>query len=180
MKDNLMETCTFSRTVFEGRVVTLKVDDVSLCDGAVSQREYIEHRGGAAVLAVDSSRYVYLVRQYRYPYGEEMLEIPAGKLEKGEDPEKAAIRELSEETGLVTDKLIKLGIIYPSPGYTNEKLHIYLATKFKQDMAHPDVDERLCTVRIKFDDALDMVRSGEIKDAKTCYAILRYLTGDNG
>lgn len=174
MKENLYENCVQSRTIYKGRVVTLKVDDVALDDGTLTKREYVCHRGGAAILAVDDEDCAYLVRQYRYPYGEVVLEIPAGKLEEGEEPLKAALRELSEETGLVADELTPMGVVYPTPGYTNEKLYIYLATKFCRAAAHPDADERLCLVRVKFDEALAMVRSGEIKDAKTCYAILNY------
>lgn len=165
--------------VYKGKILNLRADDVELPDGRHSKREYVEHRGGASVLAVDNEGYVYLVKQYRYAYREAILEIPAGKLEAGEDPMVTAERELSEETGL-SGKIEPFGLLYPTPGYTNEPLYVYLATELKAGNNHLDDDEFLSVVRIKFDEALGMVLSGEIRDAKTAYAILRYaLTHNN-
>ena len=172
--DELIEKQLLSRTLFEGRVINLRLDDVLLPNGKTSSREYVEHRGGAAVLAVDNDGYVYFVRQFRYPYREVLLEIPAGKLEKGEKPAVAAARELEEETGLVAATLQPYGVVYPSPGYTNEKLYIFKAEGASLAAAHPDEDEFLRLVRMPFADALDMALSGKIPDAKTCYAILKY------
>ena len=172
--EDLIEKQLSAHTLFEGRVINLRVDDVLLPNGKTSSREYVEHRGGAAILAVDDGGYIHLVRQFRYPYREAILEIPAGKLEKGEAPEIAAARELQEETGLVAETVEPYGVIYPSPGYTNERLYIFKASGIAKDVAHPDEDEFLNLVRIPFADALDMVLSGQIKDAKTCFAILKF------
>ena len=159
--------------VYQGKILSLRVDEIELPDGRRSRREYIEHRGGAGVLAVDEQDYIYLVKQYRYAYREVVLEIPAGKLEEGEKPWLTARRELKEETGL-SGKIEEFGLLYPTPGYTNEPLYIYLATKLERGDNHLDNGEFLDVVRLKFDEALNMVLSGEIRDAKTSYAILRY------
>ncbi len=110
----------------KGKIVNLRCDDVLLPDGESCKREVIEHSGGAAVLCVKEGK-VALVRQFRYAYGEELYEIPAGKLDAGEDPAVAAVRELSEETGLTAERLNLLYVLYPTPGYTNEKIYIYRA-----------------------------------------------------
>ncbi len=163
-----------SQTLYDGRIIRLRLDDVELPDGTRSKREYVTHPGGAAVLPVDEDGFVYLVEQFRYPYREAMLEIPAGKLEPDEDPLVAATRELEEETGLAAEQLHMLGTVYPTPGYTNEKLYIYVAKGLKYVGEHPDCDEFLHVVRMPFFDARAKVLSNEINDAKTCYAILKY------
>ena len=110
--------------VFKGKILTVRNDEVSLPDGSHSFREIIEHPGGACVLYVENDK-VLFVRQYRYAYGESIYEIPAGKLDKGEEPIKAAARELEEEAGLIAGRLELMFIDYPTPGYTNEKIYIY-------------------------------------------------------
>ncbi len=159
--------------VYSGKILTLRVDDVITPDGKEAKREYVEHRGGAGVLAVDEDGFVYLVRQYRYAYREELLEIPAGKLEEGEPAVLTAVRELEEETGLYGE-VKEFGLLYPTPGYTNEPLYIFLATNLKKKERHLDEGEFLDVIKIPFSKAYSMVLSGEIKDAKTCYAILKY------
>lgn len=173
MDEKLIEKEVKANKLYDGRIINLRVDDVLLPDGKPAKREYVEHRGGAAILAIDGEGFVYLVRQFRYPYRETLLEIPAGKLEAGEDPVVTAARELAEETGLVADSITPYGVIYPSPGYTNEKLYIYFASGLRQSEAHPDADEFLNVVRVPFEQALQGVIGGEIKDGKTCYAILK-------
>lgn len=163
-----------SERLYDGRIIKLRVDDVQLPDGSRSKREYVEHRGGAAVLPVDDENFAYFVEQFRYPYREATLEIPAGKLEQGEDPLATVSRELEEETGLQAQKITPFGTIYPSPGYTNEKLYIYVAEGLKYVGEHPDRDEFLHVVRMPFGDALEKVMSGEIFDSKTCFAVLKY------
>ncbi len=159
--------------VYQGKILNLRVDDVVLSSGETAKREYVEHIGGAGVLAVDEDGFIYLVRQYRYAYRAETLEIPAGKLEKGEKPIVTATRELLEETGL-EGVIEDFGLLYPTPGYTSEPLYIFLATSLKKKEMHLDDGEYLSLERISFIDALKKVLDGEIKDAKTCYAILKY------
>ncbi len=171
---NCEEKTKKQNLIYKGRILSLYNDEVVLADGSESQREYVHHNGGSSVLAVDKDGYVYLVEQFRYPYREMLLEIPAGKLEEGESAYDCAIRELKEEVGLTADSLIDLGLIYPSPGYTDEPLHIFLATEFTVGENHLDDHELLNVKKIKFDEALQMVKSNQIKDAKTVTAILRY------
>lgn len=174
MKDDLTEQTMQQHLVYQGRIINLYCDDVQLPNGNMGKREYVTHRGGAAILPVDDQGNVYLVRQHRYAYHENILEIPAGKLEAGEDPATTAKRELEEEIGMLCTELVPYGMLYPTPGYTNEHLYVYLAKGLSQGNVHLDEDEFVHTVTLPFDAALRMVLSGEIHDAKTCYAILRY------
>ncbi|MDE5655115.1 MAG: NUDIX hydrolase [Clostridia bacterium] len=171
---NCEEKTKKQNLIYNGRILALYNDEVTLADGSESKREYVHHNGGSSVLAVDKEGYVYLVEQFRYPYREMLLEIPAGKTELGESAYDCAIRELKEEVGLTADSLIDLGVIYPSPGYTDEPLHIFLATSFTVGENNPDEHELINTKKIKFAEALQMVERNEIKDAKTVTAILRY------
>ena len=169
----LTEKTLSSRTVFEGRIVTVKVDSALLPNGAQVSREVVEHPGGVCVLALQEDGTVPLVRQFRYPLGRTMLELPAGKLERGEDPLSGAIRELGEEVGLEPGDMTDLGHIYVSPGFCTEKLHMYLARDVKLVPVHPDEDEFLEIVYMSFDELVDKVMSGEILDGKTVAAVLK-------
>ncbi len=169
-----------SQKIYEGRIIDLRVDDVELPDGARSKREYVVHPGGAAVLPVDDEGFAYLVEQFRYPYREATLEIPAGKIEAGEDPLVTAARELEEETGLRAKLLTPLGVIYPTPGYTNEKLYICFAKGLEYVGEHPDQNEFLHVVRMPLHMAYEKIVRNEIKDGKTCYAIMRYVLLERG
>ena len=159
--------------IFKGKILTLRHDDAVLPDGKPCQREFVEHGGGACVLYVKDEK-VLLVRQYRYPYAESIYEIPAGKLDKGEEPIKAAIRELEEEGGLIAEELKLLYVMYPSPGYTNEKIYIYQALSAKQATAHLDEGEFLDVEYVPLEKAKEMLLTGEIKDAKTIIALQAY------
>ena len=172
----LWEKTLSSQTVFEGKIVTVKVDKALLLNGAEASREVVEHNGGVCILALCEDGTVPMVRQFRYPLGDVLLELPAGKLERGEDPRAAAIRELGEEVGLEPDEVIELGFIYVSPGFCTEKLHMYLARELKSVPVHPDEDEFLDIVHLPFDVLVERVMSGEITDGKTVATTLKTKT----
>ena len=169
----LMEQTLSSRTVFEGKIITVKVDKALLPNGAEASREVVEHPGGVCILALQEDGTVPLVRQFRYPLGDVMLELPAGKLEYGEQPRPAAIRELGEEVGLEPGQLTDLGFIYVSPGFCTERLYMYLARDVQQGPVHPDEDEFLDIVHLPFGELVDMVMSGQITDGKTVATVLK-------
>ena len=160
--------------VYQGKIVNLRCDEAALPDGKPCKREMVEHPGGASVLCVYKGK-VALVRQFRYAYQEELLEIPAGKLERGEDPLLAAKRELEEETGLVASELKPLYTLYPTPGYTNEKIYIYEASGVTAGRQHLDEGEFLNVVFLPVEEVARMIEKGEIRDAKTIVAVQSYL-----
>ena len=162
------------KRIYEGKILNLEVDEVKLPDGSVSSRECGRHHGGAAVLYVYDGK-VLLVKQFRYLYGKEIYEIPAGKLEKDEAPQETAARELREETGYVADDMVPFLKLYPTPGYTDEVIHIYLAKNCRLDSQKLDEGEFLNVSFVKMNDVLKMIESGEICDAKTVSAIYKYL-----
>ncbi|MBO5328113.1 MAG: NUDIX hydrolase [Clostridia bacterium] len=170
----LTEKTLKSKNVYPGKVCNLFVDEIELPDGKTSFREYIKHSGGAAILLINEGK-VLLVKQFRYAYGKEIFEIPAGKLEIGEDPMQAAIRELKEETGYVATKVKKLCTAYPTPGYTNEILHVYFAEEFRKGEQKLDNGEFLNVVYLDINEVLCLIEQGKICDAKTIIAILKYL-----
>jgi len=170
----LKEQMLSSRTVYEGKIVTLHVDQVRLPNGNNALREVVDHPGGVCVLALQEDGTVPLVRQFRYPMGDVMLELPAGKLEYGEEPVSAAVRELGEEVGLKPEgELTELGAMYVSPGFCTEKLHLYLARKVHSVPVHPDEDEFLDVVYLPFEQLVEEVMSGRIEDGKTVTAVLK-------
>ncbi len=158
---------------FEGKIIRVRVDDALLPNGRVSKREVVEHNGGVCVAPLDENGNLYFVEQYRYPYSEVVMELPAGKLEKGEDPYTAGIRELKEETGATAEKVISMGKLYPTPGYCGEIIHLYLATGLSFGSQDPDDDEFLEVKKIHINDAVKMVMDGEIPDSKTQVLILK-------
>ena len=168
-----IEKCVSSRDIFKGRIVHVHVDDVELIDGSRAVREIVEHDGGVTVIPVDAEGNVYCVRQYRYAFGKSIIETPAGKLEKGEDPFECAVRELSEETGFKAGKYVYLGEFYPSPGYCHEKLYAYLALDLTKGEAHLDEGEYLDVVKFSLEELVDMVMNNELEDAKTIIAIMK-------
>ncbi|MGN1078145.1 MAG: NUDIX hydrolase [Candidatus Gallimonas sp.] len=156
--------------VYQGKIINVRCDDAELPDGRACRREIVEHSGGAAVLCVKDGK-IALVKQYRYAYGEEIYEIPAGKLNAGEDPEKAAGRELTEETGLIASRLVLLFTLYPSPGYTNEKIYVYRTEGVKEGVQKLDEGEFLDAEFLPVDEVKGMIARGEIRDAKTIAAV---------
>ena len=171
---DLTEKTRESKTVYQGHIVTVQVDRAELPNGQCAVREVVRHPGGVAVLPLEEDGTVLLVRQFRYPFGKVLLEIPAGKMDKGgEEPRSAALRELGEETGAIPDELISLGSIYVSPGFCDEELHLYLATGLHPGQTHPDEDEFLAPERVPFDELVSRVMAGEIHDAKTVAAVLK-------
>lgn len=174
MEKDISERTKQQNLIYEGRIIRVYNDDVVLPNGKEGRREYVSHRGGAAILPVDEEGNVYLVRQYRYPYHEVIYEIPAGKLEAGEDPLDTAIRELEEETGMRSTDLKLYGVLYPTPGYTNEHLYVYLAEHLQKGHVHLDPDEFVRVARLPFGQVYQMVLDNTITDAKTCYAVMRY------
>ena len=160
--------------IYEGKILTLRNDDAELPDGRPCKREIIEHSGGACVLYVEEEK-VLFVKQYRYAYGESIYEIPAGKLEQGENPILAAARELEEEAGIKAKELQLLYVVYPTPGYTNEKIYIYQAIGGEKVASHLDDGEFLDVEYISLSKVKEMMQKGEIKDGKTLIALQAYL-----
>ncbi len=157
--------------LYKGKILNVRKDDIILPDGKPAVRELVEHSGGSAILCEKDGK-ILLVKQFRYPYGEVIYEIPAGKLNEGEDPAQTAIRELEEEGGIIADKVEKLFDVYPTPAYTTEIIRIYRAVGIREAKAHLDEDEFLTAVWIEKEKLKDMIAHGEIKDAKTIIALL--------
>ena len=167
------ETRISGETKFEGRVFTVTRDEVGLENGSTSFREIVHHNGGACILPLFDNGDICLVRQFRYAFGQELWELPAGKLEKGEDPFEAARRELTEDCGLTADNYIDLGPMYPTVGYCSEIIYIWAATGLHEAEMNLDEDEFLTPTRMPLQEAHRMVMTGEIKDGKTVIGILK-------
>ncbi len=162
-----------SEVKFEGNIIKLRVDTVLLPSGREATRELIEHPGGVAILPVDDDGNVYLVSQFRKPIEKTLLEAPAGKLAYGESHYDCGVRELKEETGLTAGKITYLGYIIPTPGYTNELIHLYLAQELSHGEQNTDEDEFVDVEKMNFDKVYNMCISGEISDAKTVAVVFR-------
>ena len=160
-----------SQKVFDGRVFNVTIDTVS--EGELTyQREVVHHAGSAVIVPVFDDGTVALVRQYRHPAVRYLLEVPAGTLAKGERPEIGAARELKEELGVVAARLEKLSEFFVSPGFCEEKMWVYLATELSEGKQALEDDEILDVVRLPIADALEMITSGEIEDAKTIIGLM--------
>ena len=171
---HLNETTLGSELLFEGKIVRLERDTVRLEDGSEATREVVRHPGGVCVLALTENDELLTVRQFRYPYKEVTVEIPAGKLEYGENPEECGKRELLEECGCTSDSLTYLGKLYPTPAYNTEIIRIFLATGLHFGAQKLDEEEFLDVERVPFDAFLERVLNDEIPDSKTQIAVLKY------
>ena len=158
---------------FKGKIINLRVDNALLPNGATATREVVEHNGGICVVPLTDKNEVLMVEQYRYPYSEVVLEIPAGKRDGDEEPLEGGKRELKEETGATAENYTFLGELYPTPGYCGEIIYMYLATGLSYGETNPDEDEFLNLKKIPLETAVEMIMNGEIKDAKTQAAILK-------
>ena len=169
----LTETRLNRKDIYQGKIFSVHVDTVRLPDGKTSVREVVEHGGGVAVLALDDDNNVLTVTQYRYVFATPLLELPAGKLDPGEDPRTGGLRELKEETGAVPDEFVSLGRILPSPGCYTEVLHLYLARGLRMEAQHLDPGEFLNVEKIPFEELFRRCVDGEVTDAKTVTAVLK-------
>lgn len=167
------EKMTATKTIFQGRIIEVREDEVELENGHPTTRELVVHHGGVCIAAIDEMDNILLVKQFRYPYSKEIIELPAGKIELGEDPRACGIRELEEECGCTADCFEKLGELYPTPAYCTEIIHIYSASGLHQAHQHLDEGEFLTVLRVPFAQAVQMVMQGEIEDAKTQIGILK-------
>lgn len=167
------ETIINTEDIYSGKVFDVKKHTVELINGDTVTREQILHNGGVAVVAIDNDGMVFMVRQYRFGAGVETLEIPAGKLEKNEDPYEAGMRELREETGYKTDRLISLGEFLPTPAYCSEKIYLYLADNLEHCGQELDDDEFLSVEKYPLDKLYEMILNNEITDGKTIIALLK-------
>lgn len=170
---HLNEETLSSERIFEGKVVKLRRDQARLENGDTSFREVIEHNGGVCVLPLTDEGEIIFVRQFRYPFKQVLLEIPAGKREGDEEPIKCGIRELKEEVGATAEKITYLGHLYPTVAYDTEIIHMFMAQGLDFGEQKLDPDEFIDVVKIPFDQAVDMVMRGEIPDSKTQLAILK-------
>lgn len=162
-----------SQKIYYGRILSLRVDRVLLENGQETVREVIDHQGAAGVVAFDQEGKLLMVRQYRYPIGQELLELPAGKIDPGETPLQCAARELQEETGYRAVKLTELGRVYPAAAYDVEMVHLFYAEGLTPARQKLDEDEFLSVEHVDFDEAVRMVLDDEILDSKTQIGILK-------
>lgn len=168
------ETMINSEMIYQGKILNLRRDTVRLENGNTASREVVEHSGGVAIVALDTEDNLLMVRQFRYPFGQVLLEIPAGKLEKGEDPAVCGMRELGEECGCTASVFQPLAKLLPTCAYDTEIIHIFYAAGLTASAQHLDPDEFLTVEKIPFEQAYDMVLRGEIPDAKTQLGILKF------
>jgi ADP-ribose pyrophosphatase len=182
-QSDLEEHCISSEIIADGGMLTVKRDQVRLPSGHKSQREYVIHPGAVVVVPILPNGNVILEKQFRYPLHQVFIELPAGKIDAGEDVLVTGQRELLEETGYTATNWTKLGYQHPCIGYSNEVIHMYLATELTAGEHSRDIDEALEVFELGFDDCLAMVKRGEITDGKTIVALFfaeKYLTQLHG
>ena len=170
---HLEEKTLSSETIYEGVIFTVKKDSAELENGTVARRDIILHSGGVCVIPVTENNEIFMVKQYRYPFHEITCEVPAGKLNYGENHAECGRRELLEETGCTCSEYIYLGEMYPTPAYNSEITHMYLAKGLEYKKQNLDEDEFLDVVKIPLEKAIQMVMDNEIKDGKTQLVILK-------
>lgn len=178
---DLTEKQLSTQNVFDGVLLHVFKDKVKLPDGSTSIREYIKHPGAAVMIPIMENGNIVFERQYRYPLGMELMELPAGKIDAGENPVDSARRELLEETGYEANSLKKLGKLHPCIGYSDEVIHIYMAEELTFHEEQQDKDEFIETFEMTLADALESVRTGKITDAKTMIGLFwaeKYLSGE--
>ncbi len=168
----LIEKKISGKEIYKGKIITVEVDEVLLPNDNTSVREVVKHPGGVCVAAIDQNNNLFFVEQFRYPHGETVVELPAGKLEWGESPLPAAIRELKEETGCVAKHIKQVAVSYPTPGFCSEKLYLFVAHDLEYGEQNLDSDEFLSVKKIHIDKAVEMVLDGTFKDGKTQTLVL--------
>jgi ADP-ribose pyrophosphatase len=168
-------TLIASRDVFEGRVISLHIDEIQVPAGITVRREIVSHPGAVVIVPVDDQGRILWVRQHRWAAQRTLIELPAGTLEPGEEPEATARRELVEEVGVAASEWRRLGGFFSAPGFCSEYLHCYLATGFREEHADGDEDEDIEVVPLTLDESLAMIDRGEVEDAKSLSGMLLYL-----
>lgn len=171
--EELRESFVSREELYNGHIIHVVKDTVTLPNGKNAFREVALHPGAVAVVPLEEDGTVYMERQFRYPMNDVLWEIPAGKMDPGEDPLAAVKRELEEETGLVSQRITSLGMFYPSPAILGEKIHLYLAEALAVGSVHRDEDEFLTVVRVPLEEMVEKIIGGQIPDGKTQAAILR-------
>lgn len=171
-RTDLTETRVDTTTVFRGKLLHVVSDSVVLPDGKKTVREYIRHPGASMIIAMPETGVVVLVRQFRYPLGRHFIELPAGKIDEGEEPLAAAKRELREETGYIAGNWRHLSTLHPCIGYSNERIELYLASDLDQRGATPDDGEHLEVMHVPVTQALEWIRDGTITEAKAVTGLL--------
>lgn len=171
---NHAEKTLHRETIFRGKVLDLVVDQVRLPNGKISSREIVLHRGAVAILALTEGGKAVFVKQYRKAMELDLIEIPAGKLEEGEEPLASAMRELEEETGYTAASWEMVHRFYTAPGFSNEKIYFYKATGVKEGKSHPDEDECIDVITLSLEEALSYINEGRIIDAKTIIAVYHW------
>lgn len=169
---NIIEKTVKSKNLYNGKIVKLDIETVLLPNGNITEREIIRHPGAVAILPIDSNENIYFIKQFRKAINDILLEIPAGKLEIGEEPYKCALRELQEEIGYTSNKLTLINTIYTSPGFADEIIYIYKAEELVKSQLKKDEDEFIDICIFHKSQVFDMIKNGEIKDAKTIVALL--------
>ena len=178
-QDAQAESSIASRRVFDGKIMRVRVDTVKLPNGVQASREVVEHRPAVVLVPIDKSENVILVRQYRHAVGETLLEAPAGVVEEGETPSECGQRELQEETGYRARSLVSLGSFWTTPGFCDEFMFAFVARDLVPSALEPDPDEEISTERLPLSRVSGLIRSGEIRDAKTIAALLMVTCADS-